>query len=168
MRYPDPVLGAATQSVEGKLSPEVIQETFRLMYKHRGIGLAAPQVGLSLRFFVANLEPEKRDKRDELVCVNPRIIRREGVETDEEACLSLPGLHGRITRAAKVVVEFTDLHGKKIVREADGLAARMFQHEIDHLDGLLILDRMSPAERRAQAEALKSLERAYEERKRME
>jgi len=102
-----------------------------------GIGLAAPQVGELLRIIIA-------DTREELhVLINPKIVKKSGAQTFVEGCLSLPGIEGPVERASKVVVKAIDLKGKQIEVEAEGLLATVFQHEIDHLDGKLFVDRVA-------------------------
>ncbi|HJT57195.1 MAG TPA: peptide deformylase, partial [Ktedonobacteraceae bacterium] len=110
---------------------------FETMHVAHGAGLAAPQIALSLRIFVAEFEDHK------VAMVNPEIIKAEGEEIGTEACLSIPGYAGdNIRRAAKVVVRGQDARGKTIKVHAEGWFARILQHEIDHLDGILFLDRL--------------------------
>lgn len=105
------------------------------MYEENGVGLAAPQVGVSVRVVVI-------DAGDGLIeIINPEITNMEGTACDTEGCLSIPGIFGEVERAAKVTVEFLDRKGKKKKINAEGLLARAFQHEIDHLDGILFIDR---------------------------
>jgi peptide deformylase len=101
-----------------------------------GVGLAAPQVGVSKRLFVAEVEERVH------VLVDPEIVKMEGEEADTEGCLSIPGIIGAVPRASHVVVRGKNRRGRGITVEADGLLARVFQHEIDHLDGVLFLDRV--------------------------
>ena len=101
-----------------------------------GVGLAAPQVGVSKRLFVAEVEERVH------VLVDPEIVKMEGEEADTEGCLSIPGLTGAVPRASRVVVKGKNRRGRGITVEAEGLLARVFQHEIDHLDGVLFLDRV--------------------------
>jgi len=96
------------------------------------------------------------------VYVNPRIVSREGSDVFEEGCLSVPGVNCKIRRSAEATVRATGLDGREFVKQADGLLARIFQHEIDHLDGVLIADRMSPVARLAHRRTLKELARDYE------
>lgn len=164
--YPDPVLSAGTKpvsSLEGLR--ELTRRMFEVMYRSRGIGLAAPQVGLNLRLVVANLACDPKQAEREEVYVNPEILERRGEMREEEACLSLPGLSAELVRAAEVKVRYLDLDGTEVVRTATGLQARLFQHEIDHLDGILIADRMTPADRAKWAAHLRGLEEEYHQRK---
>ena len=120
---------------------KLIDEMFETMHVAHGAGLAAPQIALSLRIFVAEFEDHK------VAMVNPEIIKAEGEEIGTEACLSIPGYAGdNIRRAAKVVVRGQDARGKTIKVHAEGWFARILQHEIDHLDGILFLDRLDRPE----------------------
>jgi len=107
-----------------------------LMKKADGLGLAAPQVGVERQLAVVDLG------EGPIVLVNPRLLKKEGEEVMVEGCLSLPGLFGEVKRAAKVLVSATDLSGKAVRIEAEGLPARVLQHEIDHLQGRLFIDRV--------------------------
>ena len=120
---------------------------FRTMHSVEGIGLAAPQVGLSYRLAVIELGPTKVRRglkpSPRIVMVNPRIIKRsKEVGEDWEGCLSFEGVRGRVPRALSVTVRYTDEKGEPVERKASGLLARAFQHEIDHLDGRVYVDRM--------------------------
>ncbi|MCE9547332.1 MAG: peptide deformylase [Planctomycetia bacterium] len=120
----------------------VIEQMFEAMYVTRGVGLAANQVGLPLRLFVANLEGEA-GKGEELVFINPVISRPKGNEEAEEGCLSLPGLYAQVRRPAKVHLSAFNLNGGEVEADVEGLLARVAQHEMDHLDGVLFIDRLS-------------------------
>ena len=163
--YPDPVLRKKAKLV-AEIDGEVrrrAREMIDIMYDAVGVGLAAPQVGWSARIITLNTtgEPE-----DEGVFVNPRIARSEGEVTEEEGCLSLPGIRAKIIRSACVEVQAYTLDGDEVRMQADGLLARAWQHEIDHLDGILIIDRMAPAARLMHRRRLKELEQEYESRTR--
>ncbi len=142
--YPHPAL--AFRSVDLKKIDSVFRKTvsqmFDLMYEAEGIGLAANQVGLPFRFFIVNLEARPDEKDEELVFINPIITKRKGRELGEEGCLSLPGLYGNVSRAAELTVEAFDLNGQPFAMEVSELAARVVQHESDHLDGIMFTDRM--------------------------
>jgi peptide deformylase len=161
--YPDPRLRQVSKRVKdvGEDLKKTIGEMFAIMYKTRGVGLAAPQVGLNIRLVVANIECDPEKKELEEVYINPEIVESSGVQKGEEACLSLPGIVGELGRAKKVKVEFTNLEGKRVTKEAADFQARMFQHEMDHLEGVLIIDRMSRAERLKYAVELKELEQDF-------
>jgi peptide deformylase len=138
---------------------------FEIMYRCRGVGLAGNQAGLSRRIVVANIEADPERKDLEMVIINPRILwRSPETVREEEGCLSLPGLRANITRAAAVRVEYLTLTGERVTEEAEGFRAKMFQHECDHLEGLLILDKMSEADRRFHAPLLRDLEERYRSR----
>jgi peptide deformylase len=149
--YPHPALRykarEVTQIDEGLRG--MVHEMFALMYQARGIGLAATQVAVPLRLFVVNLSGEAAEKDEELVFINPEIIKRRGAVMGEEGCLSLPGLYADVQRADKIVVEAFDLEGQPFRAELNELAARVVQHETDHLDGVLFIDRLDDSVRRA-------------------
>jgi peptide deformylase len=145
--YPHPALlrkSVPVTSIDQNLRDNVAQ-MFELMYAARGIGLASNQVALPHRFFVINLAGNKEEKSEELVFINPEIIKRAGSEEDEEGCLSVPELYGPVKRSTSLTVEAYGLDGKLFRLECDGLAARAIQHETDHLDGIMFFDRMTPA-----------------------
>ena len=121
----------------------LIQDLFDTMHAAKGIGLAANQVGVAERVAVV-----EADDKIPLVLINPVIVEKSGNEKDEEGCLSIPDLFGDVERATKVVVETERVEGGRIQVTAEGLKARAIQHEIDHLDGILFLDRLSPMKRR--------------------
>lgn len=127
----------------------MVNEMFALMYQARGIGLAANQVAVPLRLFIVNLSGEPGEKDEEFVFINPEIIKRRGAVLGEEGCLSLPGLYADVQRAEKVVIEAFDLDGQPFRAELSELAARVVQHETDHLDGVLFIDRLEDSVRRA-------------------
>ena len=121
---------------------------FDLMYEANGIGLAANQVGLPLRLFVINLAG-KRGDGEELVFLNPVVSRPKGTSSAEEGCLSLPGVYGEVVRPKQVTVDAYDLQGRQFQGEIDGLLARCVQHELDHLDGVLFIDRLTESGKQA-------------------
>ncbi len=148
VKYPDPVLsekGAPVTEFGPKLA-QFIEEMWASMYAAHGIGLAAPQIGVSKRITVIDVSfKERPDER--LVLINPEIIRREGKQFEEEGCLSLPEIREKVQRAARVKVRAQDVNGEFFEAEGDELLARAMQHEIDHLDGVLFIDRISPLKR---------------------
>ncbi len=161
--YPGPVLrkqAKPIKNVDGKLI-ETSDAMFDVMYDHNGIGLAAPQVGLSARMLVLDL---RKEGESDYVMINPRITRREGSLDAEEGCLSLPEIFGDITRAELIEVAYIDLNGDERTLEADGLLARAIQHEIDHLNGVLFIDRLDKATRKAVERQLRELAEATKER----
>ncbi|MBI4564338.1 MAG: peptide deformylase [Planctomycetes bacterium] len=162
--YPDPRLQQRAEPIAGIGSDlrDLVPQMFAVMYRHRGIGLAAPQVGISTRLIVANLTGDPEKKEDEQVFINPEILQKSGVMNEEEGCLSLPGLSAKIRRAARVRVRYRDLAGEDQQRECEGLWAKLFQHEIDHLDGILMTDKMTAADLKQWAPLLKELEEDFE------
>src|SRR5262245_50701576 len=138
---------------------------FELMYAAKGIGLAANQVDLPLRFFIVNLEA-KQEAGEELVFINPVIsLPRGGSEEAEEGCLRLPGLYGQVVRPKQVRINAYSLDGKETQFDATGLFARCVQHELDHLDGVLFPDRMSTTGRAGIAEGLDEFEAEFKSRR---
>jgi peptide deformylase len=157
--YPDPVLRARAREVAGVDAPtrELVHEMLRIMREEDGVGLAAPQVGESIRMFVTAAQDE--ESAPERVYINPVIVSCEGaLEASEEGCLSLPGIRGTIRRPPVVTVHATGLEGESFTLTSSGLLARCWQHEIDHLDGILIIDRMSAIDRLASRKPLRQLE----------
>lgn len=144
IQYPHPTLRHVSRPLK-KIDAElrdIVRQMFELMYKHRGVGLAANQVDLPYRLFVVNLEGDPA-KGEELVFINPVLSRRKGLAEAEEGCLSLPGMYGNVKRPAEVVVDAFSLAGKPIHLELDDLFARVVQHETDHLEGRLFIDRLN-------------------------
>lgn len=148
--YPHPALrwkSKPIQEINDGLR-KVVAEMFELMYAAKGIGLAANQVGLPYRLFILNLSGDPEEKDEEIVFINPEILKRKGTTEGEEGCLSFPGMYGQVKRAAKIDVEAFDLDGQCFEYSLDDLAARAVQHESDHLDGVLFIDRMTETARR--------------------
>jgi peptide deformylase len=148
VKYPDPILQRPTEKVvEFDDELRVLAgDMFESMYKAVGIGLAAPQIGVSRRITVIDLSNQKTPE-EQIVLVNPEIVHREGRQYAEEGCLSLPDIRDKVARAAKVKVKAQDLEGKWFELEGTELLARAFQHEIDHLDGILFPWRLSALKR---------------------
>jgi peptide deformylase len=146
--YGDPALrrkAAPVDSFDPALA-ELVHDLFEGMYREKGVGLAAPQLGESARVFVVDVEDDTgRTKR---VFVNPMIVRREGTIIGEEGCLSIPGYREDVKRWAVIEVEARDETGQRFTLAAEGLLARAIQHELDHLDGILFIDRLSPIKRK--------------------
>ena len=148
VRYGDPVLHAPAARVEG-IDDEVralFDDMVATMYAAPGIGLAAPQVGVPLRAIVIDLTVGE-DPSQVVKLANPEVLEREGEQRHEEGCLSIPGYAGSPVRPARVVVRGTDPDGRERVYTATELLARAFCHEIDHIDGLVFVDRLSPLKR---------------------
>lgn len=119
----------------------LVRDMVETMYAAPGVGLAAPQVGIPLRLFVVDITVG-RDPGGLITLVNPEFVAREGMQLEEEGCLSLPGFNATVARPEKVVIKGLDLQGRERVYEGDGLLARAFQHEMDHLDGKVFVDRL--------------------------
>ena len=122
----------------------IVRQMFDLMYEHKGIGLAANQVDLPYRLFVLNLESDPARADLEHVFINPIISNRKGSAEAEEGCLSLPGMYAQVRRPEQVRLNAYTLSGEEVTLDLDGLFARAVQHEVDHLDGVLFIDRLPP------------------------
>ncbi len=143
--YPHEILKTKAEPVrqiDGELQ-RFIDDMIELMYKAKGVGLAANQVGKAIRLFVMDVT-QRDGGQNPVVIINPVISALEGSEVSEEGCLSFPNYSTKLKRAALVEVKGFDRHGKEIRLEADALGARCIQHEIDHLDGICFVDRLSP------------------------
>jgi peptide deformylase len=164
IQYPHPTLRHVSKPllrVDAELL-DIIRQMFGLMYEAKGIGLAANQVDLPYRFFVANLSSDPAKQEEEHVFINPVIRKRKGLAEAEEGCLSLPGVVGDVKRPESIVVNAYTLSGEEINWELEGLFARMVQHEIDHLDGVLFIDRLSETGQLAVKAALGEFETAFQ------
>lgn len=122
----------------------LIDDMFETMYQAKGVGLAAPQIGISLRLSVIDIAG---DKKEQLVIINPEIIAKEGETEYEEGCLSVPGAYDKVVRATKVTIRALDRFGKPFEMTGEGVLGECFQHEIDHLNGKLFVDLLSPLKR---------------------
>jgi peptide deformylase len=145
VKYPHPALRHKSKQlvqVDGELK-RMIRGMFDLMYEHKGIGLSANQVNLPYRLFILNLDSDP-SSAPELVFLNPEILRRSGRAEADEGCLSFPEIYAPVKRAEKIVLSAYDLAGQEVQYNLDGLFARAAQHEHDHLDGILFIDRLSP------------------------
>ena len=148
VKYPEPILsqpGEPVTEFNAELR-KLVADMFETTYASQGIGLAAPQVGASQRVTVIDLSMGKKPE-DKLVLINPEIISSEGRLYEEEGCLSFPDIREKVVRAATVRVRAQDVHGKWFEMDGEELMARCLQHEIDHLDGILFLVRMSALKR---------------------
>jgi len=137
----------------------LVGDMIETMYAAPGIGLAAPQIGVPLRVIVVDLSVGE-DKGQLITLINPELLEREGEQCHEEGCLSIPGFAGAPVRPARVVARGLDLGGHERRYDATGLLARAFCHEIDHIDGLLFVDRLSPLKRDLMKRKLKKKARA--------
>ncbi|UCF21624.1 MAG: peptide deformylase [Gemmatimonadota bacterium] len=159
----DPVLRQAADEVvafDDELKT-LAEDMFETMYASDGIGLAAPQVGIAKRMFVMDVRDPELEPR---VVVNPKIIEQDGFESGEEGCLSIPGITGEVERSARILIEGLDVDGRPIRIEATDLLARCIQHEIDHVDGVLFIDRLSPFKRKLLLGKWKKLQKEAKQR----
>jgi peptide deformylase len=160
----DPVLRAPSEAVD-EVDDGVrtlVADLMDTMYDADGVGLAAPQVGVGLRVIVVDTREE--DGEGPLALVNPSIVEASGdTEKAEEGCLSIPGIADIVERPARVVIDALDPEGRPLRVEADGLRARALQHEVDHLDGVLFLDRLSALKRRLALQKWRKLQEEEEE-----
>ncbi len=148
LSYGDPILRQPTRPV-GEVDAalqQLIDDMVETMYAAPGVGLAANQVGSPLRLFVANPSSERRPDQL-LVVINPEILGSEGEILEEEGCLSVPDIHEPVRRPRRVRLRGLNRHGRPVELEGEEILARIFQHEVDHLDGLIFVDRLSPAKR---------------------
>ncbi|HEV2763539.1 MAG TPA: peptide deformylase [Pyrinomonadaceae bacterium] len=143
VEYPAKVLAGAGDAVTefGAELDKLVADMFETMYDAEGVGLAAPQIGLPLRLFVMDCDGLK------LVAANPELVETDGEQEGEEGCLSVGKIHAPLKRAARVRLRAQDARGDFYEQDAEGLAARCFQHETDHCDGFLFIDRLSPLKR---------------------
>lgn len=163
LKYPHPVLRHKSKPLrrfDAELK-NIIHEMFDLMYEQKGVGLAANQVGLPYRFFILNLECDPA-KAPEFVFINPEISRRRGTVEKEEGCLSFPEIYAPVKRSEKLIISAYNLQGEEINYELDGFFARAVQHEYDHLDGVLFIDRLSQGALLSVKEALSDLEMEFD------
>ena len=161
LKYGDRILHDPAQPV-GALTPEIdrlVGDMIETMYAAPGIGLAAPQVGVPLRVFVVDLSLG-RDPSALIVMINPVFVTREGMQLEEEGCLSVPGFEATTVRPSRAVVKGLDRHGEPQEKEGTGLLARAFQHEMDHLDGTLFVDRLRGLKRDLIVRKIRKLTRA--------
>jgi peptide deformylase len=161
LKYGSPTLHEPAAPV-GAMTPEIeqlIDDMVATMYAAPGIGLAAPQVGVPLRVVVVDLSVG-RDPNGLIVLVNPEFVEREGMQLEEEGCLSVPGFNATVVRPSRMVVRGLDRAGNPQQHEATGLLARAFQHEMDHLDGMLFVDRLRGIKRDLIVTKIRKLTRA--------
>jgi peptide deformylase len=161
VKYPDPVLERRAELVT-EFNDELrkfVDDMFESMYAAKGIGLAAPQVGVSKRITVIDLSFKEKPE-DKIVLINPEITVREGKQYEEEGCLSLPDIREKVTRAAKVTVRAQNVKGDWFELDGEELLSRAFQHEIDHLDGILFFRRVSTLKRDLILRKIRKLQKA--------
>ena len=163
VKFPDPILQQPAEPVtvfDAELR-KLVDDMFTSMYDAQWIGLAAPQIGISKRLTVIDLSFQKKPE-DKIVLINPQVVEIKGKQVEEEGCLSLPEIRDRVVRAAEVKVRAQDAEGKPIEVEGTELLARAMQHEIDHLDGILFIFRLSRLKRDLQLRKIRKLQRAGE------
>jgi peptide deformylase len=156
IQYPHPTLRHVSKPlvrVDQELHA-IVREMFELMYEADGVGLAANQVDLPYRLFVVNLKADPEQPEEERVFLNPVISGRKGMAESEEGCLSIPGVYGQVKRPEQVHLNAFTLAGEEVNLDLEGLFARVVQHETDHLNGILFIDRLSPTGELAVKEAL--------------
>jgi peptide deformylase len=160
LKYGDDVLHQPAQPV-GHVSDlrQLIDDMIETMYAAPGIGLAAPQVGVPLRIFVVDVSVG-RDPDGLIVMINPSFVERDGMQLEDEGCLSVPDFNATVVRPSRVVVKGLDRSGTEQRREGEGLLARAFQHEMDHLDGTLFVDRLRGIKRDMILRKIRKLSRA--------
>ncbi len=161
VKYGDPVLEAPTKRVE-KFDEELqalVDDMFESMYAAQGVGLAAPQIGISRRLAVIDVTNGKNPE-GRIVCANPQVIHAEGEQREEEGCLSVPGFRGHVARPLYVTVRAQDAGGKEFEMRGEGLLARAFCHEIDHLDGILFISHLSMLKRDMIKRKIRKLKKA--------
>ncbi|PMP73022.1 MAG: peptide deformylase [Calditerrivibrio nitroreducens] len=161
LKYPDPRLRVKCKPVD-KFDEDLkkfVNDMAETMYNAPGVGLAAPQVGIDKRLFIIDISKEKNDLK---VFINPTILKMEGEVCDEEGCLSVPGEYANVTRAEVVEAVAQDINGNEFIIKADGLLARAIQHELDHLNGTLFLDRLPAFKRESVKKHIKRRQLAGE------
>jgi peptide deformylase len=160
--YPEPVLLTVGQPVAdeefGADLQALVENMFETMYEARGVGLAAPQVGISKRLFVMNV-PDEEGNSNKLALINPEIVTVEGEQIGEEGCLSFPGLYQVVKREMRVIAKAQNLKGEEVEYDLTDLSARCILHETDHCDGIVFLDRMTPLKREMAKRKIKRLQK---------
>lgn len=160
VRYPDPRLREETVPILAADDDvrALVARMFDIMFGSQGVGLAAPQVGVSVQLFVASPTFEESDR---LVMINPKIVGELGWAEQEEGCLSFPGIYGNVKRRKRIIVEFMDLSGLPATLDLTEFPARVVQHEMDHLTGTLLLDRLGTFAKLANRKSIKTLEAEF-------
>ncbi len=167
VHYPHPTLRHLSKPLK-RVDAELrgmIAQMFVLMYEHEGVGLAANQVDLPYRLFIANPQGDPEASDAEFVFINPVLSGGKGQAEDEEGCLSIPGVNAPVVRKEKITIQAYNLAGEEIMAELDGLFARIVQHELDHLDGTLFIDRLTPAHKADVRDLLEEFEIDFQSRR---
>jgi peptide deformylase len=162
VKYGDPVLERKAEPVTDFDTPELqelLESMWESMYAAKGVGLAAPQIGLSQRISVIDISAGE-DETKKIVIINPEIVSREGSQTGEEGCLSIPGFREPVTRSKSVTVRAQNERGETVELYGDELLARAFEHEIDHLNGILFLHHLSTLKRDLIRRKIKKMQKA--------
>jgi peptide deformylase len=161
--YPDPILRRGGKAVTefGADLRRLADQMMEAMYVEGGVGLAAPQVGIEHKLLVLNPAGDKKDRSGELVLCNPRLTKKKGREFGEEGCLSFPGIQAEVERWVDITVTYQDLDGKEQTLQASGWLARIVQHEMDHLDGVFFVDRLTATDKLRVKPQLLELEAKY-------
>jgi peptide deformylase len=163
VRYPHPALRWVSKPVR-EVNDEIRRiaaEMLELMHEAKGIGLAANQVALPFQLFVLHPRSDGTESDCERAFINPRITDRKGIVQEEEGCLSLPGVFGKLKRAERIKVTALGLDGKPFELEAEGLASRAIQHEVDHLHGILFTDKLNPLEKIRVITKIREMEKSF-------
>ena len=161
VHYPEPVLLTVGKPVDsfGADLERLVEDMFVTMEDARGVGLAAPQIGVGRRLFVMDTPEDEDNERQRHVLINPEIIHVEGEQTGDEGCLSFPGLYQVVKREMRVIARAQNLKGEQIELDVKDLAARCILHETDHCDGIVFLDRMTPLKRQFAKRKIKTLQK---------
>lgn len=166
VKYGDPVLRACAKKIL-EVTPEIhkiVDDLFETMHEVRGIGLAAPQIGLSQQIIVLDGSPHY-EECEKIALINPVIVKQNGEDLMVEGCLSIPGLDGEVPRATEITIKGLDLNGKEVEIHAVNMQARIFQHECDHINGKMYVDRVTPTARSMMETKLKKLQKETEARR---
>jgi peptide deformylase len=161
LKYGDTVVHDRAKPIEA-ITPDInrlVDDMIETMYAAPGVGLAAPQIGVALRVFVVDISVG-RDPAGLVVMINPEFVEQEGMQLEDEGCLSVPGFNATVVRPSRVVLKGIDRTGAEHLREGTTLLARAFQHEMDHLDGLLFVDRLRGIKRDLIVRRIRKLSRA--------
>ena len=164
LKYPNPILrrgGVDVTEFDDELA-KTARAMLDTMYSYRGVGLAAPQVGIELKLLVLNPEGDPANTELEMVMVNPKILSRKKLEYGEEGCLSFPGIYAEVERHHTIRVQYRNLAGEALEAKVEDFLARVILHEIDHLQGVLFVDRLSPTEAIGVRSKLLEMERAWQ------
>jgi peptide deformylase len=161
LKYGDQILHEPARRIETVTAEidRLVEDMIETMYAAPGIGLAATQIGVGLRIFVVDVSIG-RNPADLIVMINPEFVERDGMQLEEEGCLSVPGFNATVVRPERAVVKGLDRTGQEQQREGKGLLARAFQHEMDHLDGMLFVDRLRGIKRDLIVKKIRKLARS--------